>query len=98
MNDDRPTLVDAKKSVLEFIVNRLPSLAQQGQRIEQVSLFSDGLLDSIVLLELIAHIEEFAKVKIPNEALLIENFDTIAGITGQLEECYGRGTEVGESS
>jgi acyl carrier protein len=65
-----------------FLAEQENSLAEIG--IEE-PLFTGNILDSLDLVALIPLLEETFQIKIKNEDLLPENFDTIANIVSYLE-------------
>ncbi len=50
------------------------------------NLLADGMVDSLGMLRLVAHIEEWLDIKIPHSDLVIENFRTIGDINQYLEQ------------
>jgi len=48
---------------------------------QEEELLSSGLIDSITIMKLIAHLEETYKIKVPPQDMVIENFNTITSIT-----------------
>lgn len=44
-------------------------------------LLSSGLIDSITIMKLIAHLEETYEIKVPPQDMVIENFNTVSSIT-----------------
>lgn len=47
---------------------------------ETTELFSSGLLDSVAMINLIAHVEDHARIEVRPHEVTLENFDTIARI------------------
>ena len=52
---------------------------------EQSALFSSGLLDSFVLIEVISALEKHARIKIPAGDLRLENIDSIGRLESLVE-------------
>jgi acyl carrier protein len=48
---------------------------------QEEELLSSGLIDSITIMKLIAHLEETYEIKVPPQDMVIENFNTITSIT-----------------
>jgi acyl carrier protein len=74
--------VEAK--ILELILNNLDkefvnSLSNNFD-IDDVNLVDDLYYDSIKLIQLITNLEEFFKIKIDDDMLLMENFSTVKQI------------------
>jgi len=55
------------------------------------NLLLSGLLDSLAVMSLVAHIEDAFEIKVPFDDVLIENFETIDAITAYLK---ARGVHV----
>jgi len=52
---------------------------------DDTGLFSDGLLDSLSVMELVEFVESKSGLQIPPEDIVLENFDTVEGIVGYIE-------------
>jgi acyl carrier protein len=48
---------------------------------QEEELLSSGLVDSITIMKVIAHLEETYEIKVPPQDMVIENFNTIKSIT-----------------
>jgi acyl carrier protein len=48
---------------------------------QEEELLSSGLIDSITIMKVIAHLEETYEIKVPPQDMVIENFNTIKSIT-----------------
>ncbi|MBN3519260.1 acyl carrier protein [Algoriphagus lutimaris] len=48
---------------------------------QEEELLSSGLIDSITIMKLIAHLEERYEIKVPPQDMVIENFNTVLSIT-----------------
>jgi acyl carrier protein len=48
---------------------------------QEEELLSSGLIDSITIMKLIAHLEETYYIKVPPQDMVIDNFNTITSIT-----------------
>ena len=48
---------------------------------QEEELLSSGLIDSITIMKLIAHLEEAYEIKVPPQDMVIENFITVSSIT-----------------
>lgn len=53
---------------------------------DDVSLMSTGTLDSTGILELIMFVEERFQLKIPDEDMLPENFDSVRAVADYIEQ------------
>lgn len=51
-----------------------------------IDLFDSGIIDSMDLIELVAHLESSGKYEIPHEALTVDNFRTLDTITSLLKD------------
>lgn len=57
---------------------------------DQSALFSSGLLDSFVLIEVIAGLEKHARIKIPAGDLRLENIDSISRLASLVERLQSK--------
>jgi acyl carrier protein len=73
-----------KEVVRQFIVTTFLFGSDNGFQ-DNVSLYGTGVLDSTGMLELITFLEQTCHVKIADEDLVPENFDTLENIAGFLE-------------
>lgn len=56
------------------------ALSVEGPLDAETELFSSGLLDSVAMVNLIAHIEDQARIEVRASDVTLDNFDTIARI------------------
>jgi acyl carrier protein len=69
--------MDTGTIVEEFIVDEL-IIGSKGQKIDyDESLVSKGVIDSLAILRLISFIEEKFNVKVNDDEVVLENFETI---------------------
>ncbi len=86
MNADSPTACDETKAalLLTFINDTLPGLDRRGRAWPKVErdtpLFTDGLLDSLSILHLLAHIEELTGTAVPDHLVVMRNFHSVDAI------------------
>jgi acyl carrier protein len=71
-----------KTEIQEYVVNELLSGAEIG---EHDDLLLSGLVDSLGVMRLVAHIEQRYGITVPPQDLTIENFATIADITSYVD-------------
>lgn len=64
------------EEIINYISNEIDT-----QISEKDELLSSGLIDSITIMKLIAHIEEAYEIKVPPQDMVIENFNTVSSIT-----------------
>ncbi|WP_040302788.1 phosphopantetheine-binding protein [Algoriphagus machipongonensis] len=48
---------------------------------QEEELLSSGLIDSITIMKLIAHLEEAYEIKVPPQDMVIENFNSVSSIS-----------------
>ena len=51
----------------------------------ETELFSTGLLDSVAMLNVIAHVEETARIEVRPGDVTLDNFDTVARIAAYVD-------------
>jgi acyl carrier protein len=71
--------------VKEFIVDNF-LFGEEGDLDENTSFFNSDIIDSTGILELIAFLEEKYDIKVEDEEMLPENFNTLINISGYLEK------------
>ena len=62
-----------------------------GDLTDDTALFSEGLLDSLSVMELVTFVEAEAGVRIPPQDIVLENFDTVACIVRYVDGLRGSG-------
>jgi acyl carrier protein len=73
---------EVRKFILKnFLFTDDAAAIQDGQ-----SLMRDGILDSTGILELIMFVEEKFKMKVADEEMLPENFDSVSAIAAFIEQ------------
>jgi acyl carrier protein len=81
--------MSAAAQILQFIRTEISTAP--GERVGPTSpLFSDGLLDSLNLVELIAFLETQFAIRIGASELVCENFDTVDHIAAFVARKQGR--------
>lgn len=58
---------------------------------DDTALFSEGLLDSLSVMDLVSFVETEARVRIPPQDIVLDNFDTIACIVRYVEGLQANG-------
>ncbi len=72
--------MDAAQRLIDYIQKSY--LSPKEALAPSTSLFRDGLLDSMKLVELISFVEESFSVRVSPMDITIENFDTVDNIVG----------------
>lgn len=72
---------DIAGSLTQYIMTEVTTAAPATAPSPDTPLVDSGIVDSLGLFKLIAHIEDEYKIKIQPEDILIENFATINAIT-----------------
>ena len=75
-----------KEILTEFILKELATDNAAKYLDENQSLLESGVIDSLGIMKLLAFIEEEFKIKVLDEELIPENFDTITGIMNLIEK------------
>ncbi len=76
--------MDRKTALTQFIkqeIMRNPNAKLQ----ENDDLLSAGILDSLAILQLVAYIEESFGIKVPDEDVVFENFQSIRALAQYLD-------------
>lgn len=69
-----------KQELLSFLQERVVDASEAETLHEDDALLDRGLIDSLALLQLITFIEERTSLKIPDEHVTLDNFQTVATI------------------
>lgn len=72
----------AASEVKDFILKNFLFTEDRSKLSDEQSLMQSGILDSTGILELISFVEENYGVKVADEEMLPENFDSVAAIDG----------------
>ena len=75
--------MNVEQSVRDFLKNDLGKAESNVGRDE--SLLESGIIDSMGVLQLVAFLERTCGIKVEDDDLMPENFDTIAAITSFIE-------------
>ena len=75
--------MNVEQSVRDFLKNDLGKAESDVGRDE--SLLESGIIDSMGVLQLVAFLESTYGIKVEDDDLMPENFDTIAAITSFIE-------------
>ncbi len=81
------TNVDIKTKLTDFICEVL--LDGEDDLASDENLLADGMIDSLGMLRLVAHIEDWLGVKVPPEHFTIDNFRSVDAIEVYLRAAQG---------
>lgn len=79
------------QELLQFVRNELASGAEAASIDENTQLIDTGVIDSMALMRLISFVEERAAVRIPDEEVLPDNFQSIHDIQSLVDRLKSRG-------
>jgi acyl carrier protein len=69
----------------DFLINN--GLVKKGQTVdEHASLLEGGIIDSLAIIEITAHIERTYAVRVDEKDLVPENFDSLAAMKSYIEK------------
>ena len=77
--------VEAGSRIRRFILKHFPLARKQSSIEDDSQLLNSGIIDSLVVLDLVGFIENEFKITISEEDLLAENFESIASMTTFIE-------------
>lgn len=78
-------MADIATELRRFLANKF-LLGEDGAYSDDDSLVDAGIIDSMGVLELIAHLEELYRIKVDDVELVPENLDSISRICAFLEK------------
>ena len=76
----------AKDAISNFISKELVNDDEMKNVGENESLLESGIIDSLAIMKLLTFIEEEFKLKVMDDELMPENFDTIASIVSLIDK------------
>ncbi len=76
--------MDRKAALSSYIKDEIMRNPKANLRDDE-DLLSAGILDSLAILQLVAFIEERFKIKVPDEDVVFENFQSIDALSRYLE-------------
>jgi acyl carrier protein len=77
--------MDRKTALIEFVKNEI--MRNKNAKLnEDEDLLSAGVLDSLAILQLVAFIEDRFGIKVPDEDVVFENFQSINALVAYLEK------------
>ena len=77
--------MDRKTALIEFVKNEV--MRNKNAKLnENEDLLSAGILDSLAILQLVAFIEDRFGIKVPDEDVVFENFQSINALVAYLEQ------------
>ena len=77
--------MDRKTALIDFVKNEV--MRNKNAKLdENEDLLSAGILDSLAILQLVAYIEDQFGIKIPDEDVVFENFQSINALSSYLEK------------
>jgi acyl carrier protein len=83
-----------KQELLSFLQERVVDATHADSLDESEPLLERGLIDSLALLQLIVFIEERAGVRVPDEEVILENFQTVSHIDNLVQRLRQQGQTV----
>jgi acyl carrier protein len=78
------------KELLHFVRNELATGGDAATIDENTQLIDSGVIDSMALMRLISFVEERTSVRIPDEEVLPENFQSISDIQSLVDRLKSR--------
>ena len=79
--------MDRKTALIEFVKNEV--MRNKNAKLnEDEDLLSAGILDSLAILQLVAYIEDQFGIKVPDEDVVFENFQSINALVAYLEQYH----------
>ena len=72
--------MDVKDKIQQFVRAEIPT-AREIANLESSDLITDGIIDSLAIMKLIAFLEETFSIRLEDEEIIAENFETIETIS-----------------
>jgi acyl carrier protein len=81
--------MDTQSAITEFITKEL-AIGRAKELRPDDDLLATGVLDSLGLMQLVLFLEERLGVKVPDEDVVIENFQSVSALTAYLARLNSR--------
>jgi acyl carrier protein len=79
------TMTDDKEKIRQFLLEKLAKAKKIKQIDDQDNLIETGIIDSLGIMQLVAYLEGTFTVKVKDEDIVPENFESIDIITSYIE-------------
>jgi acyl carrier protein len=79
------TMTDDKEKIRQFLLEKLAKAKKIKQIDDQDNLIETGIIDSLGIMQLVAYLEGMFTVKVKDEDIVPENFESIDIITSYIE-------------
>jgi acyl carrier protein len=77
--------VKVEDDLRDFILTELYFAGSASELTDDLHLIDSGIIDSMGILELVTHLEKRYGIEIPDEEMVVENFDSIEHIAALVE-------------
>jgi acyl carrier protein len=78
-------MTDNKEKIRQFLLEKLARAKKIKQIDDQDNLIESGIIDSLGIMQLVAYLEDTFTVKVKDEDIVPENFESIDIITSYIE-------------
>jgi len=78
--------MEFKNVIKQFIIDEIIDDGNSTEIIDDESLIDNGILDSIAMLKILDFIEEKFSVKVSDDELMPENFETLESMSSLIKE------------
>ncbi len=82
-----------KEDLLSFLQERVVDASHADELTAEEPLLERGLIDSLALLQLISFIEERTRLKVPDQEVTLDNFQTITAIDALVQRLQGQNAQ-----
>jgi len=72
-------------NIRDFIINELRWPGDHSQLTNDFNLLENGVIDSLGIYKVVAYVQDDLGVEIPDDDLIVENFETIDAISNMVE-------------
>lgn len=79
------SLADTKEQIRKFVTEKLASTRKINQVQDQDNLIENGIIDSMGIMRLVAYIESEFVMKVKDEDIVPENFESVEVISSYIE-------------
>jgi acyl carrier protein len=77
--------MESKNTIKQFILKEIMASKPEDSLDDEQSLIQSGIIDSLTIMKILYFLEETFKVKVSDDELIPENFETLNAINGLMQ-------------
>lgn len=77
--------MESKNKIKQFILKEIMASKSEDSLNDEQSLIQSGIIDSLTIMKILYFLEETFKIKVADDELIPENFETLNAINGMMQ-------------